>query len=54
MGTRADFEAVYELVTTGRAVPVIDHVFSLQDAALAHERMEAAEQLGKIVLRIPG
>ena len=53
MGTRADFEAVYELVNSGRAVPVIDRVFSLRDAALAHERMEAGEQLGKIVLRIP-
>jgi NADPH:quinone reductase-like Zn-dependent oxidoreductase len=53
MGTRTDFEAVYELVTSGRVVPVVDHVFSLRDAAQAHERMEAADQLGKIVLRIP-
>jgi NADPH:quinone reductase-like Zn-dependent oxidoreductase len=53
MGTRADFEAVYELVSSGRVVPVIDHVYSLRDAARAHERMEAGEQLGKIVLRIP-
>src|SRR5207248_2568108 len=29
MGSRQDFEAVYELVTSGRVVPVIDHVFSL-------------------------
>jgi NADPH:quinone reductase-like Zn-dependent oxidoreductase len=54
MGSRADFEAVYELVTQGRAVPVIDHVFPLAEAARAHERLEAGEQLGKIVLRIPG
>ena len=53
MGSREDFEAVYELVSSGRAVPVIDHVFSLRDAAKAHERLEAGEQLGKIVLRIP-
>jgi NADPH:quinone reductase-like Zn-dependent oxidoreductase len=53
MGTRTDFEAVYELVSSGRVVPVIDHVFSLRDAAKAHERLEAGEQLGKIVLRIP-
>ena len=53
MGMRTDFEAVYELVTSGRVVPVIDHVFSLRDAAKAHERLEAGEQLGKIVLRIP-
>jgi NADPH:quinone reductase-like Zn-dependent oxidoreductase len=54
MGSRTDFEAVYELVSSGRAVPVIDHVFPLGEAAAAHERLEAGEQLGKIVLRIPG
>jgi zinc-binding alcohol dehydrogenase/oxidoreductase len=53
MGSREDFEAVYELVKTGRAVPVVDKVFPLADAAAAHERLEAGEQLGKIVLRIP-
>jgi NADPH:quinone reductase-like Zn-dependent oxidoreductase len=54
MGSRTDFEAVYELVASGRVVPVIDHVFPLAEAAAAHERLEAGEQLGKIVLRIPG
>jgi NADPH:quinone reductase-like Zn-dependent oxidoreductase len=54
MGSRTDFEAVYELVTSGRAVPVIDHVLPLAEAAAAHARLEAGEQLGKIVLRIPG
>jgi hypothetical protein len=29
-------------------------VFALADARAAHERLEAAEQLGKIVLSIPG
>jgi NADPH:quinone reductase-like Zn-dependent oxidoreductase len=53
MGTREDFEAAYELVKSGRARPVIDSVFPLQEARAAHERMEAAEQLGKIVLTIP-
>ncbi len=54
MGTRADFEAAYELVASGRAKPVVDQVFPLAEAASAHERMERGEQLGKIVLRIPG
>jgi NADPH:quinone reductase-like Zn-dependent oxidoreductase len=53
MGSRQDFEAVYELVKSGRAAPVIDTVFPLAEVAAAHERLEAAEQLGKIVLRIP-
>src|SRR6185295_10443568 len=54
MGTTADFEAVYELVKSGRAVPVVDEVLPLAAAAEAHERLEAGQQLGKIVLRIPG
>jgi NADPH:quinone reductase-like Zn-dependent oxidoreductase len=53
MGSRQDFEAVYELVKSGRAAPVIDTVFPLAEVAAAHERLEAGEQLGKIVLRIP-
>jgi NADPH:quinone reductase-like Zn-dependent oxidoreductase len=54
MGTNADFAAVLDLVTSGRARPVVDSVFPLSEARAAHERMEAGEQLGKIVLRIPG
>jgi NADPH:quinone reductase-like Zn-dependent oxidoreductase len=53
MGTRADFEGAFELVRSGRAKPVIDHVFPLSEARAAHERLEAGEQLGKIVLAIP-
>ena len=53
MGTKADFEGVYELVASGRARPVVDSVFALADARAAHERMEAGEQFGKIVLTIP-
>ena len=52
MGSQEDFEAVYELVKSGRAIPVVDVVFPLAEAAAAHERLEAGEQLGKIVLRI--
>jgi NADPH:quinone reductase-like Zn-dependent oxidoreductase len=53
MGSREDFEAVYELVKSGRAAPVVDAVFPLAEAAAAHERLEAGDQLGKIVLSIP-
>jgi NADPH:quinone reductase-like Zn-dependent oxidoreductase len=52
MGTKADFEGAYELVKSGRAKPVIDSVLPLEEARAAHERMEAAEQFGKIVLTI--
>jgi NADPH:quinone reductase-like Zn-dependent oxidoreductase len=53
MGTKADFEGAYELVTSGRARPVIDSVFPLAEARAAHERMESGEHFGKIVLKIP-
>jgi NADPH:quinone reductase-like Zn-dependent oxidoreductase len=52
MGTREDFAAVYDLVASGRAKPIVDHVFPLAEAGAAHERLEAGDQLGKVVLKI--
>jgi NADPH:quinone reductase-like Zn-dependent oxidoreductase len=53
MGTRADFLGAYDLIRAGRARVHVDSVLPLADARAAHERLEAAEQLGKIVL-VPG
>jgi NADPH:quinone reductase-like Zn-dependent oxidoreductase len=53
MGSRADFQGAYDLIAAGKARPVVDEVFPLAEAAAAHERLEAGEQLGKIILRIP-
>jgi zinc-binding alcohol dehydrogenase/oxidoreductase len=52
MGTGEDFAGAYELVASGRARPVVDTVLPLEEIRAAHERMEAGEQLGKIVLSI--
>jgi NADPH:quinone reductase-like Zn-dependent oxidoreductase len=54
MGTPEDFRGAYELIAAGKARPVIDQVLPLEQARAAHERLEAGEQLGKIVLSIPG
>ncbi len=54
MGTRQDFLGAYELVRDGRVQVHVDRVFPLAEAAAAHARLEAGEQLGKIVLAIPG
>jgi NADPH:quinone reductase-like Zn-dependent oxidoreductase len=54
MGRKADFEGAYELVASGRARPVVDEVVPLAEIRAAHARLEAGEQLGKIVLSIPG
>jgi NADPH:quinone reductase-like Zn-dependent oxidoreductase len=52
MGTKADFEGAYELVASGRALPMVDEVVPLEEIQAAHARLEAGEQLGKIVLSI--
>ena len=53
MGTRADFLGAYDLVRSGRARVHVDRVFPLAETRAAHERLEAGEQLGKIVISIP-
>jgi len=53
MGSPEDFSGAYDLVASGRARPIVDAVFPLAEAAAAHARVEAGEQLGKVVLRIP-
>ena len=53
MGTREDFLGAYDLVRTGRAGVHVDRVYPLSEVAGAHERLEAGEQLGKIVLVMP-
>ncbi len=49
MGTREDFAAMLELVASGRAKPIVDQVFPLDDVRAAHARLESGEQLGKVV-----
>src|SRR5581483_11857640 len=39
MGTRADFAGAYDLVAAGRALPVVDEVFPLDEIRAAHERL---------------
>jgi zinc-binding alcohol dehydrogenase/oxidoreductase len=54
MGTREDFEGVYELVASGKVKPIVDRVFPLAEAAAAHEYLEEGRQFGKVILSIPG
>lgn len=50
MGSPRDFARVLEAVERGSWKPVIDSVRPLHAAAAAHERMEAGEHFGKLVL----
>ncbi len=50
MGTRAESLAVLEHVRAGRLTPVVDSVMPLAEARRAHERIEAREHFGKLVL----
>lgn len=45
-------EHVWPTLNAGRCLPLIDKVYSLQDAAQAHARMEAGDHIGKIVLSV--
>lgn len=51
MGSNAEFREVAALFKSGALEPVVDQVFDARDAVKAYERLEAAEQFGKIVLR---
>jgi NADPH:quinone reductase-like Zn-dependent oxidoreductase len=50
--TRAFVRSTLPLFDDGRLKPLVDSVFSLADVARAHQRMEANENLGKIVLKV--
>lgn len=53
MGSRHDWEQVSRLLAAGVLNPVTDTTFPLEEAAVAQQRMERAEQFGKLVLTIP-
>ena len=52
MGSPQEFAAMLDFVCTHRIEPVVDQVLTLEDAIAAHQRMLAADQMGKIVLRV--
>ena len=50
MGRRAELVEVLRFIRDGRLKPVVDSVMPLADARKAHERIEARENFGKVVL----
>jgi len=45
-------EKVWPLLASGKIRPVIDSVFTLNDAGKAHERLESGQHIGKIILKV--
>ncbi|MCW8279027.1 NAD(P)H-quinone oxidoreductase [Pseudomonas sp. PCH199] len=45
-------EHVWPVLAAGRCLPMIDQVYTLEEASQAHARMEAGDHVGKIVLRV--
>ncbi len=54
MGSREDWRRMVEAVRSMKLRPVVDTVFPLEEGRAAYERMDRAEQFGKIVLRVGG
>jgi NADPH:quinone reductase-like Zn-dependent oxidoreductase len=52
MASDSEFRAVAAVLASGRARPVVDSVYPLEQVADAQRRLEAGEHDGKIVLRI--
>jgi NADPH:quinone reductase-like Zn-dependent oxidoreductase len=53
MGSEAEFAAIVEHFNAGRLRPPVDHVYTLDDAVQAYERLASGEQFGKVVVTIP-
>lgn len=51
MGGNEEFAECAALFNSGALKPVVDKVFDAKDAVRAYERLEAGEQMGKLVLR---
>jgi NADPH:quinone reductase-like Zn-dependent oxidoreductase len=53
MGNAAEYQDVVRLLGAGELRPLVDRVFPFAEGRQAFERLERAEQLGKIAIQIP-
>ena len=52
MGNEAEFDAIVEQDRNGNLYPPVDRAYPLNEARAAYERLEKAEQFGKVVIEI--
>lgn len=50
--THREVKAAFDLIKEGKIKPIIDRMFPLRDANLAHKYMEERKNFGKIVLKV--
>jgi NADPH:quinone reductase-like Zn-dependent oxidoreductase len=53
MGTKDELRTVLKLVAQGRLRPIVDKIWPLHDAMVAHNYLEKGKQFGKVVLTVP-
>jgi NADPH:quinone reductase-like Zn-dependent oxidoreductase len=51
---RAELQQLSQWLAEGQIKPVVDKIYPLKDAVLAHQRVEAEDRLGTVVLEHPG
>lgn len=52
MGRPQEFRAMIDFINEKKLRPIIDHIYPFAEAVTAHKRMEASEQMGKLVLEM--
>jgi NADPH:quinone reductase-like Zn-dependent oxidoreductase len=52
LGSREEFQQLLNFIGATQTKPIVDRVFSLGEAALAHQYMEERKPFGKVVLRM--
>jgi NADPH:quinone reductase-like Zn-dependent oxidoreductase len=54
VGSRTDFEALNAFLTEHRIHPVIDRIFSCDDAPAAYAHLQSGSHFGKVVILADG
>jgi zinc-binding alcohol dehydrogenase/oxidoreductase len=52
LGSREEFQQLLNFIDATQTKPIIDRVFALGEAALAHQHVEERKSFGKVVLRM--
>ena len=52
LGTKSQLVSLHKFMKSRKIKPVIDKVFDLKDAVLAHKKIESSNQFGKIILKV--